>query len=881
MPPVRRHRPPLSTSSRALRTIWLGTILGLAGGLLTLAGIAVVGRRAVLRLAPEITMDLAEAARAVLPALSDGPEWRLVSRIGTPWGQVARLRPYVEGFEVRGADCMVQLHRGSGGADTNPEGARDGLTTGGGSDPGKASFERDPADVDWRRLASLLRVASPRLSAATKSGILVAGAESVQVRFAESPDAVNAAGSPGAVGLVGSSRALPAAGLSDAIPFVELRDGPEPHFVLGVEATISGPRRSVARALLGMPWSGPPIDDPGPVDLRLTMDAVTLSLLSVRDLRFHDGLNGSALVFDPNPVVTSGRRELRDGDDVDGYRRLVVVPRLDGSGYLRGSLVEALTDRPPGAQDPGMLFAYSSRDPRFEETMAYVHGDRSLALADSLGFTGIFPHPLRMRLHATEADNSWYSRPTREVLLGDGGVDDAEDADIIIHETAHALHDALVPGFGDGDTRAISEGFADFWAASLTGDPCIGDWDATSYSPPCLRSADEPATWPAWLNGRPHHDGAIWSGLLWDLRGRLGRVDAERLAVAALLEQGTASSWTEAARGLLRAAERLDLGGRMAEVRTALADRGLTPREVACDLAPGESRQIGLLAPGRFIGRTVQAIRIQGDGRIIFEGPDLGGEALPFPSGPPTAIPCGVDASAGEEALAGPIGGLQLSARITVEGANAQMRLAWTQGGTEVARLRAEWDGDAGSFEWEYEDARSGIAPFSFFAAVSTGGAASDSVPELRPESIPTDGLGGLHGFRLAMDAGNEDLAHLVGTRLRIEEDAESDGFRLRRTAPAIPPTGRPLVLVAQPNPFRSSVEIRLLRDVPSPATVAVFDVTGRRVRDLGMATAESGVVSFRWDGRDDLGRALPAGIYWARADGNGARVATRLTLVR
>jgi len=218
--------------------------------------------------------------------------------------------------------------------------------------------------------------------------------------------------------------------------------------------------------------------------------------------------------------------------------------------------------------------------------MAYVHGDRSLARADSLGFTGLIGHPLRFVLHATETDNSWYSRPTGEIVLGDGGVDDAEDADIIIHETGHALHDALVPGFGDGDTRAISEGFSDFWAASLTGEPCIGDWDATSYSPPCLRRVDQSATWPGWLNGQAHHDGAIWSGLLWDLRGRIGRENAERLALAAFLEQGTATTWAEAGRGLLRAAERIGLQARMAEISATLADRGLVPRELEFELAP-------------------------------------------------------------------------------------------------------------------------------------------------------------------------------------------------------------------------------------------------------------------------------------------------------
>jgi hypothetical protein len=42
----------------------------------------------------------------------------------------------------------------------------------------------------------------------------------------------------------------------------------------------------------------------------------------------------------------------------------------------------------------------------------------------------------------------------------------------------------------------------------------------------------------------------------------------------------------------------------------------------------------------------------------------------------------------------------------------------------------------------------------------------------------------------------------------------------------------------------------------------SLFDVLGRRVRDLGTATTEPGLSTFRWDGRDEAVRALPGGLY-------------------
>jgi hypothetical protein len=61
--------------------------------------------------------------------------------------------------------------------------------------------------------------------------------------------------------------------------------------------------------------------------------------------------------------------------------------------------------------------------------------------------------------------------------------------------------------------------------------------------------------------------------------------------------------------------------------------------------------------------------------------------------------------------------------------------------------------------------------------------------------------------------------------------------------------------LRAWPNPFVSSVR------VVGPLALGywVLDVCGRRVRRLQAGSDGSTV----WDGRDDLGRVLPAGLYW------------------
>lgn len=59
---------------------------------------------------------------------------------------------------------------------------------------------------------------------------------------------------------------------------------------------------------------------------------------------------------------------------------------------------------------------------------------------------------------------------------------------------------------------------------------------------------------------------------------------------------------------------------------------------------------------------------------------------------------------------------------------------------------------------------------------------------------------------------------------------------------------------------------------------VSIFDLAGRRIRAI--RTSES-AGSARWDLRDEAGRAVPNGIYWARPDGIGPARSTRVVIQR
>ena len=88
------------------------------------------------------------------------------------------------------------------------------------------------------------------------------------------------------------------------------------------------------------------------------------------------------------------------------------------------------------------------------------------------------------------------------------------------------------------------------------------------------------------------------------------------------------------------------------------------------------------------------------------------------------------------------------------------------------------------------------------------------------------------------------------------------------------------LALSAQPNPSHGAV--RLALEVPPGGyqSLDVMDVTGRVVRRLGPGVAATGNWSIRWDARDDSGRALPAGLYFARLRTRDRAATARVILV-
>jgi hypothetical protein len=117
-------------------------------------------------------------------------------------------------------------------------------------------------------------------------------------------------------------------------------------------------------------------------------------------------------------------------------------------------------------------------------------------------------------------------------------------------------------------------------------------------------------------------------------------------------------------------------------------------------------------------------------------------------------------------------------------------------------------------------------------------------------------------GGHHALTFGGDNQAGYPVTSLTDADDTTIDGAPNR------------LTVTMHPNPFRGETTFRLALRRDQEAHLLIYDLAGRRVRELVQPALRSGWHVVAWDGRDERGKALPAGAYVYRAVA-GSQVAT------
>ncbi|MEO0085139.1 MAG: FlgD immunoglobulin-like domain containing protein [candidate division WOR-3 bacterium] len=83
------------------------------------------------------------------------------------------------------------------------------------------------------------------------------------------------------------------------------------------------------------------------------------------------------------------------------------------------------------------------------------------------------------------------------------------------------------------------------------------------------------------------------------------------------------------------------------------------------------------------------------------------------------------------------------------------------------------------------------------------------------------------------------------------------------------------------PNPFIRAVIIRYSLGQERAASLLVCDLSGRLVRTLVNSSQRPGTYTLHWNGKDNLGRAVPNGVYFCRFEAGDYRQTFKLLLQR
>jgi hypothetical protein len=210
-----------------------------------------------------------------------------------------------------------------------------------------------------------------------------------------------------------------------------------------------------------------------------------------------------------------------------------------------------------------------------------------------------------------------------------------------------------------------------------------------------------------------------------------------------------------------------------------------------------------------------------------------------------------------------------------------------------VADLRADSVGANGArLRWSTpaDPGTSGVASFDLRLSGTpiTSDAAFAAAAPLA--GLPAPGAAGTPQVLRVTGLAAGDTVHFA---IRATDGAGNAGARSADLAVVTPPAppvdtiGPPLTgrvgvaVVSRAQPSRVPVEFLwqgAAEAVGTPQALRVHDVSGRLVRTLALGTAARGRLT--WDGRDERGRLVPAGLYFARLSSGSFHAQTRVVLL-
>ncbi|MEM8908810.1 MAG: hypothetical protein AAGD05_13265, partial [Bacteroidota bacterium] len=183
-------------------------------------------------------------------------------------------------------------------------------------------------------------------------------------------------------------------------------------------------------------------------------------------------------------------------------------------------------------------------------------------------------------------DNAHYLSGTGRVAFGDGGVDDGEDVDVVLHELGHGLHHWVTSG-GLSQVNGLSEGCGDYWASSYR--RSLNLWDSSDDEYNWVfgwdghnefwngRINNYTALYPGGLTGSIHRDGQIWATSLMIIYDLIGRTQTDKAFLEGLAMTNGSSSQNDAAVAVYNAAVNMNYPtSQLLAIHSTMTNQGYT-----------------------------------------------------------------------------------------------------------------------------------------------------------------------------------------------------------------------------------------------------------------------------------------------------------------
>lgn len=329
-------------------------------------------------------------------------------------------------------------------------------------------------------------------------------------------------------------------------------------------------------------------------------------ILYYRDLNaYHKSLanNGdsivSMLIFNPDPLTRAGVYygspyiDSNDSDvsELNAQREQVYFPtRFDSTNSifkLENNYV-LITEFSTPATTPAYAilptFHYTRSQNEFEDVNAFFHLNNYKNYLNNLGFTNLVNYQIHVDAHGFNgADQSAFTptfTPPR-LTFGEGGVDDGEDADVIIHEYGHAISHSAAPNTNIGSQRqALDEGFGDYLASSYSKsinsfrNTDVFTWDGHNSFWAGRNSASS-KIYPTNLTGSIHANGEIWSSVLMQIHNSIGREKTDSILLQSMYSYSANMTMPQAAALFIQADSLLFNGDNYPIICNYFLQRGL------------------------------------------------------------------------------------------------------------------------------------------------------------------------------------------------------------------------------------------------------------------------------------------------------------------